>query len=72
MLADGGWEEGRMGNGGSAKQGVAAVQGVPGGEWRGIEGRPRVEKCWVQACKYKGSMHITQIYTYIASYMIDI
>ena len=36
MLADGGWEEGGMGNGGSAKQGVAAVQGVPGGEWRGI------------------------------------
>lgn len=49
VLADGGGEEGRVGNGGSAKQGVPAVQGVSCREWRRVKGGPWVKKCWMQA-----------------------
>ena len=51
VLTDGGGKEGGVGDGGSSKQGVPAVQGVPGREWRRVEGGTGVKKCWVQACK---------------------
>ena len=52
VLADGGGEEGGVGNGGSAEQGVPTVQGVACREWRRVEGGAWVEKCWMQTWKW--------------------